>query len=118
MTRSEHDRIADIIIAIDYCITYRPYLDGNDDIVRQMAFDAVTAQLVTVGEAANHLSDETRNALSGIRWSEIIGLRNILVHQYFGIDPSVITSVLDDNLAVLREDLIAFVGRTALGDQS
>ena len=44
MTRSEHDRIADIIIAIDYCITHRPYLDGNDDIVRQMAFDAVTAQ--------------------------------------------------------------------------
>ena len=39
-----------------------------------------------IGEASNHLSDELTEKNPDIPWADIVGLRNILVHQYFGID--------------------------------
>jgi uncharacterized protein with HEPN domain len=42
--------------------------------------------LQTNGEAANHLSDETTALLPGVPWPEIRGMRNRIVHGYFGID--------------------------------
>ena len=39
-----------------------------------------------VGEACNHLSDSLMEKHQDIPWADIVGLRNILVHQYLGID--------------------------------
>ncbi|MDA3951702.1 MAG: DUF86 domain-containing protein [Spirochaeta sp.] len=43
---------------------------------------AVERQLMVIGEAAAHLSEETRTAEPDVPWSSIIGLRNILAHEY------------------------------------
>jgi uncharacterized protein with HEPN domain len=39
-----------------------------------------------IGEAANHISDETKTKFSDIEWAQIIGMRNVFVHEYFGVD--------------------------------
>ena len=39
-----------------------------------------------IGEAARHLSDETKNKHQEINWRDMIGLRNFLIHEYFDID--------------------------------
>ena len=43
---------------------------------------AVERQLIVIGEAANHLSEEFKNSESNIPWGQIIGMRNIIAHEY------------------------------------
>jgi len=51
---------------------------------------AVVKWLEIIGEAANHITDETKNSFKDVEWQKIVGLRNIVVHEYFGIDYRII----------------------------
>jgi uncharacterized protein with HEPN domain len=46
----------------------------------------LTKSLEIIGEAASRLSEETRDAIDGIPWADVIAMRNRLVHAYFDID--------------------------------
>jgi uncharacterized protein with HEPN domain len=48
--------------------------------------DGVVLQLSHLGEAASHLSEETRRAYPDVAWRELAGLRNLLVHKYWVVD--------------------------------
>jgi uncharacterized protein with HEPN domain len=54
------------------------------------------------GEAANQLSDSFRRNHSDIPWKGIIGMRNVLVHQYFGLDLGEIWDTVTNDLPLLR----------------
>lgn len=47
---------------------------------------ACVKQLEIIGEAATHLTPHFKKLYSEIQWREIIDLRNLLIHEYFGID--------------------------------
>jgi uncharacterized protein with HEPN domain len=51
---------------------------------------ASVKQIEIIGEAANHITEETKNKFSEIHWRQITGLRHVLVHEYFGIDSNLI----------------------------
>ncbi|MEY2868400.1 MAG: hypothetical protein RIR01_829, partial [Bacteroidota bacterium] len=51
-----------------------------------MMFNASLRQLEIIGEASNRLSEKLLNDNSAIPWARIIGLRNLVIHEYFGID--------------------------------
>jgi uncharacterized protein with HEPN domain len=61
---------------------------------------AVVKWIEIIGEAANHISEETRNAVT-VEWSEIIGLRHIVVHEYFGINYDAIWNIAKNEVPVL-----------------
>ena len=48
--------------------------------------DAVIRALEVIGEAARRLSQESKNAIPEIPWPKLIGMRNILIHQYDNVD--------------------------------
>lgn len=72
-----------------------------------MAQDACVRQLGIIGEACNHLSTGTKEISNTIQWRQIIGLRNIVIHEYFGIDEQVIWNVIKYELPLLEEEIIA-----------
>lgn len=53
-------------------------------------FDAVLRNLEIMGEAANLLPRELRERNSEIEWNRIVGLRNRLIHGYFGVDAAIV----------------------------
>jgi len=67
--------------------------------------DAVVRNLEVIGEAANRLPDEYRSAAGRVPWSEVIGLRNRIVHDYFGIDLRLVWAIIRINLPELRHAL-------------
>ena len=62
---------------------------------------AVERQLIVLGEAARHVSDELRQTHPTIPWREMIGLRNVLVHDYGEVLPEMVWSIVRDDLPVL-----------------
>ena len=48
--------------------------------------DAVVRNLEVMGEAARHVPDSVREKFAQIPWEDIVGMRSILIHEYFGID--------------------------------
>ena len=63
---------------------------------------ATIKQLEIIGEAANRITDETKGLDSMIEWSKIIGLRNILVHDYYIVDHSIVWEIVEDELLKLK----------------
>lgn len=63
-------------------------------------------QIEIIGEAANAISTETRNRFREIEWRQIIGMRNIIVHEYFGIDYVLIWQILKNDIPHLKEKIM------------
>ena len=71
----------------------------------EMAEVAIARNLQIIGEAANHLPTDITDAHPEISWPQIRGFRNILVHQYFGVDVAVVREVVDVHLPPLAKAL-------------
>nr|WP_235681346.1 HepT-like ribonuclease domain-containing protein [Tomitella gaofuii] len=66
-----------------------------------MAYDAVLHNLMLIGEAANSIREDLSTALPGTPWHSIIGLRNIVAHEYFRVRPDLIADIVDNDLRSL-----------------
>jgi len=67
--------------------------------------DAVTRNLQVLAESSQRLSDEFKSQHTSIPWRELSGFRNILVHDYPGIDLDAVWSVVEHDLPPLRASL-------------
>ena len=60
--------------------------------------DAVLRNIEIIGEAANKLSEKIYRENESVPWGRMIGLRNIVIHEYFGVDLNIIWQVITVNL--------------------
>ncbi len=109
MSRSAEQRIANILQSIDRCTRYADALGSVDQNLTDMAEDAIERNLQIIGEAASHLPSAVTEALPDIAWPQIRGFRNILVHQYFGVDLDTVRDVIHTHLPQLAAALRSHV---------
>lgn len=64
----------------------------------QMRQDAVIRQLSVIGETAGDLSDELRETYPSVPWDDVYGMRNKLVHDYFGVDLDAVSDTIRRDL--------------------
>ncbi|MEK9151362.1 MAG: DUF86 domain-containing protein [Patescibacteria group bacterium] len=67
--------------------------------------DKVIRRLSVIGEAASQLPEEVRRAYPDVKWKEIIGMRNFLIHEYFGVTLSEVWLTVKRDLPELRQQL-------------
>ena len=75
----------------------------------QLVQDAVVRNLQVMAESSQRLPEEIKRKYSNISWDDISGFRNILVHDYLGIDLDVIWSVVEQELPGLEKVLTEIV---------
>ena len=63
---------------------------------------ATVKQLEIIGEASNQLTEHFKKLYKEVEWREIVGLRNILIHEYFGIDTKIVWDILQIDLPKLK----------------
>ena len=66
---------------------------------------AVERQLEIIGEATNHLSENTKQSVDGIKWRTIKAFQNISVHEYFGLDVAIIWNIVCNDIPELETAL-------------
>ena len=99
--RDDKERLRDINEAIEKIEKYVSF--GYEAFAEDERTQVwIIHHLQLIGEASNHLSDELTEGNPDIPWADIVGLRNILVHQYFGIDLRQVWETAELDMPVLK----------------
>jgi uncharacterized protein with HEPN domain len=113
-----HDRLGDkvriqhMLDAISEIEQYTKGVEKETFVNHSMMFNATLRQLEVIGEAANHISDDIQLAHPEVLWARIIGLRNLVIHEYFGVDDQTIWSIVQINLPVLKVQLMGLLAKS------
>lgn len=106
--RDDRERLQDVLEAIEriekYSAKGRKAFE-SDELVQNW----IVRHLQIIGEATRSLSLDLREKHPDISWSKIIGMRNILVHDYFGIDVDVVWSAVERDLPELKRKITALL---------
>lgn len=90
--------IEDILESMDKIERYTKGLDFESFSANDMVVDAVLRNLEIIGEASRNIPEDIREKYPDIPWKRMIGLRNIAIHEYFGIDLGIIWEIISRNL--------------------
>ena len=99
--------IDDIRDSIEAIKRYTDGLSKEDFFDSTEKQDAVYRRLEVIGEAASRLSEEFRNQYSLIPWKKIVGMRNVLIHDYDSIDLDLVWETIRRDIPKLEEYIIS-----------
>lgn len=108
--RDDRERLLDVLEAIE---RIEKYTDRGrsafekDELIQTW----VLHHLQIVGEAVRALSPATTDNSTDVEWSKIIGMRNILVHNYFSIDTDIVWAVIENDLQILKSKIQQLIGQ-------
>jgi len=81
-------------------------VDGKDDFLSDnKTQDAVVRNFEIIGEAAKRISEKTRNRVPEVPWKQFSGFRDVLIHQYDGIDPMEVWLVVENELPIINNTI-------------
>ncbi|NLW31123.1 MAG: DUF86 domain-containing protein [Fibrobacter sp.] len=83
----------------------RPFSNADDLFTDKKSFDAVCMNFVVIGEMVERISDKFKLKYSTIDWKNIKGLRNIIAHDFFGVDAEEIWSIVKLHIPALIESI-------------
>jgi len=99
-------RLQHILAAIAEIENYLLDIDFSGFMNNSMMKFACIKQMEIIGEASNHISDDIKLKFTTIEWGQIIGMRNIFVHEYFGVDSKLVWEIIKNDIPVLKGKII------------
>jgi uncharacterized protein with HEPN domain len=102
--RDDSERLQDVLAAIENIEKYT--VQGFDAYFGDELIQVwIVHHIQIIGEAAARLSPEIRNQYPDIPWPDIVAMRNVLVHQYFGVDLQEIWDTVTTDLPMLKKEI-------------
>lgn len=102
-------RVSHMLIAIKKIFAYTENLGYKEFHEQELVQDAVMKNFEVLGEAAYHVSKELKDKYQQIKWKEVQGLRHVLVHDYYKVNPEILWNTKEEHLHDLQinvEELI------------
>lgn len=97
------DDILDSIEKIERYVRGMNYAQWRQD---EKTVDAVIRNLEIIGEAASHLPADVQERYRDVPWAMMQGIRNILAHEYFGVDLEIVWKTVTEDLGHLKNRLM------------
>lgn len=98
-------RIQDILECMDRIAEYTAGMSYEAFLGNRLVIDAVVRNLEVIGEAARHIPDDVQTRFPHVPWVEMKGMRNILIHEYFGVSLEIVWKTVQENLPPVEPKL-------------
>lgn len=95
--------LKDILDSGNAIIEFTKGLSFKDVIKDRKTCSAVIREFEIIGEAIGKLPEELKSEYPQIEWQDIKDFRNLLTHEYFGVDMEMVWKIIHDDLPVLLE---------------
>lgn len=107
-------RITDILQAIEEILELTRGMTADQFFQDNRTIKAVLYNFAFIGEAARHVPPEVQEAWPALPWREMGDMRNVVIHEYFGVDPEILWETIQQELPSLKPRLeeILTEGRT------
>ncbi len=102
MNEKDKILITHIVAAIDKIEEYTYDIDENTFMRNTLIEDAVIRQIMIIGEAARHVSKEIVHQFPAVPWKDIVGMRDKLIHGYFGVDTIAVWKTVQEDIPQLK----------------
>jgi uncharacterized protein with HEPN domain len=106
MTKNDQVYLLHILEAIAQIREYTRGLDYDGFLKSRLVQDGVIRQLEIIGEATKNLSLESRNKAAHIPWKDMADMRDVLIHQYFGVDLVAVWTTVEQDLPFLEQEIM------------
>lgn len=103
--RNIHIYLYDILESAELIESYMRLISENDFYNLPEKQDAILHRLQIIGEAAKHIPDSYREKWNQVSWKDIAGMRDIIVHEYFGITLTMIWKTSVEDIPALKKQI-------------
>lgn len=97
--------LTDILDAVNAILEFTSEVNFEEFIGDRMRRDAVIRNIEVAGEAINQLPKEFKSIHNGVEWHKAVGMRNRLIHEYFGVDYKIVWNTIKSVLPSFKNDI-------------
>ena len=105
MSREDALYLTDIQASCEKVLRFVKGLNREQFFADEKTYDAVLRNLEIIGEAVKHLSGEFKDKHVEVEWRKIAGFRDMVVHEYFGINAHILWDIVTHHVPRLREQI-------------
>jgi uncharacterized protein with HEPN domain len=103
--------LKDILKEIDNISKFTEGINYENFVSDEMRYYATIRCLELIGESVRQLSEQFKEANPEIEWRKIVDLRNILIHEYFEIEPEIIWDVIKNEIPNLKYFILVYLDK-------
>lgn len=111
MPISQLEYLRHILVEIEYLEAESQGLSKEQFLQDQTLKRAFARSIEIIGEASKKAPDELKKRYPRVNWKAIGGMRDRLIHDYFGVDYEIVWDVVENKIAALREDILKILER-------
>ena len=109
MSFEPHDYLRHILIEADYLIARSQGVSYETFSVDETLRRAFVRAIAIIGEAAKKVPEDFRAAHPSVEWRAMAGMRDRLIHDYFGVDDELVWDVVQKRVPVLRDQIASIL---------
>lgn len=113
MPREYEDYLRDLLDAIEKIQNFIKGLDFEGFKKDDKTKFAVIRALEIIGEATKHISEEFRSKYPEVPWKDMAGMRDVLIHDYFGIDEETVWRTVEERIPQLRPSIEKILAKSS-----